>query len=74
MPKFKLFATVTEEWVTEIDAEDKDQAVDRGYEGHGPNANLVWRTTDWEGDFEIHHVIERDDNDTDEAWIKKGED
>ena len=64
MPKYKVYATITEEWVTEIDAEDKDQAEELGYDDYGYNANLVWKRTDWDGDFSIHEVVERNDNDT----------
>jgi len=60
MPKFKLYATVTEEWVTEIDAEDRDQIEE--LVNAPSHRHLVWKPSDWDGDFSIYDVVEMNDN------------
>ena len=63
MPKYKVYAIVTEEWATEVDAEDKDHAEELGYANFGySEGDLDWKRTPWDGDFSIHEVIEKNEN------------
>ena len=62
MPRYKLYATVTEEWTTEVDAKDMEEA-----KGIARDVNENWKHLDfkehkalsaWNGDVNIYDIIE----------------
>lgn len=55
MPRYKLYATVTEEWTTEVDAKDMEEA-----EEIARDANENWKHLDsaWGGDVNIYDIVE----------------
>ena len=55
MPRYKLYATVTEEWTTEVDAEDMDEAREIARDA---NENWKHDNSSWGGELNIYDIIE----------------
>jgi len=78
MPRYTVQATITEDWITEVEAEDEEQAKEIACDlefystNHGMTQDFetkgvqFWRrdNPEWAGEFLVYDVTEIEDNDT----------
>jgi len=71
MPKFKVLSQVDAyvNYITEVEAEDAEEAVDIAYEG---NVELVWEE-DGVMEFDARRVVALDDDGNEIEGYKRGE-